>query len=194
MVRTGKLIHDGSILSTAMIPWRELRAAAPEDGAAAIDLTAGGYALSEVTPAMGRIDLQAAFGNSFAVLLLAFYSAPYGGQDPAEDDTFGLDLIGWRGQSGDINPPSLIATVGAAAGIVGTMPVLGVTDAFWADSLSLTFTDWIGTSTVYDSAADRMAMVVIDAIGIQYIWPYYHGALGAQAGEAPSVVCVGSVY
>jgi len=174
---------------TAMVGWKIIQAAASEGGAAAADFSTG-WGFSDQSANLA--DLQGLFKSTGTQIQLAFYSAPFGGQDPADADTATIELIGYANNSPDssVNPPIYIASF---AGIVGTMPVEGVTDGLWFDTLVDSFKDFAGEVSVFDSGNNRTAQVLIYRAGLRYIRAYVSGALGAVPGEAPSVAMVGRV-
>jgi len=184
------VIQQTSGTGTAMVGWKIIQSAASENGAAAADFSTGwGFSDQEDNLA----DLQELFKSTGAQYQLAFYSAPFGGQDPADADTATIELIGYANNSPDssVNPPIYIASL---AGIVGTMPVEGVTDGLWLDTLTDSFLGFEGDVEVFDTGNNRVARVLVDLIGIRYLYAYVSGALGAVAGEAPSVAMAGRTY
>ncbi len=199
MSKSGRKAVSGMLLATPMLPMRILIPAAAEEGAAAVDLTTTGYsrteaiALSDARTVPDFIDLESIFGNSFSALALAFWSEPDGATDPAEDDTFGLDLIGYRGL-GKFNPPMLIASIIATGGVIGTSEVYGVTDGLWADTLVLSFSDWIGDIEVYDSTNNRIAWLVLDAVGMHDMYLWRHGVAAGVGVEAPKIGMAGFAF
>ena len=178
-----------------MVGWKIIQSAASENGAAAADFSTGwGFSDQEDNLA----DLQELFKSTGAQYQLAFYSAPFAdgaaaSEDPADGDTATIELIGYANNSPDssVNPPIYIASL---AGIVGTMPVEGVTDGLWLDTLTDSFLGFEGDVEVFDTGNNRVARVLVDLIGIRYLYAYVSGALGAVAGEAPSVAMAGRTY
>ena len=186
-------------LRTPMHSWETLRALSAEDGAAAAVLTSG-FTYNQKKSSC--IDLYDLFGNTFAGIIIAMYGGTIGAQSVADDDGFGFDIIGYRSPRKSsvlsINPALLIASCAAAAAIVGTMemsPDGGTTKSSkWVDSMTLTNNDWPGTINKFDHGNNRVCLLALDACGIQFLYPYVHGADGTQAGEAPGVGMVITAY
>ena len=198
-IETGIFTSNANGLATPQTPWVELLALGAEDSAAAIS-TYGSYNLRDTIPQANVIDLREKFGNGWRSLVLGVYAGPSGANDPADGDTFGLDVVGYRNSLA--GPPLLIATVAADAGIIGTLPVdykpatpgEALTDCYWADTMVLTFSDWIGEPTIFDSGNNRLAMLDVDLCGGRYLLFNRHGVNGAEAGEAPAICILGWVY
>lgn len=198
-VKSGIVTAGAQGLATPQTGWRELLALGVEDSAATIS-TFGNYNFRDTVPQAGIIDLYEEFGNGWNSLVLGVYAGPSGGQDPADGDTFGLDVIGYRNSLA--GPPLLIATVAAGAGIIGTLsadykpatPGEALTNCYWADTAVLTFSDWPGEPKIFDSGNDRVALLDIDMCGSRYILFNRHGVDGAVAGEAPAICILGWTY
>jgi hypothetical protein len=188
-------------LETYMSPWRIIRAAVTEDGAAAAVLTTG-YTFNDKKASC--VDLRNLFGQRVNGLILAFYGDTIGAATIAEDDTFGLDLIGYRNFIGDtsasdFNPAMRIVSIAAGAGIIGTReasPDGGTTKTGrWADTLTLSNNNWPGTVGAFDADGNNgMALLAIDLCGVQFLYPYVHSSSGAQAGEVPGLGIIGCCY
>lgn len=194
--KTGIIAVNAQSIATMQTGWRELLALGAEDSAAAIS-TFGNYNFRDTIPQAGMIDLYEHFGNGWNNLILGIYAGPIGGQDPADGDTFGLDIISYRNSLA--GPPLLLATVGATAGIIGTLPVdynpaepgEALTNCYWADTITLTYSGWINEPEVFDSGNNRIALLKIDPAGGRYLLFNRHGVDGAVAGEAPAICIIG---
>ena len=176
---------------TAMVGWQLLQDADDEHSTTAADFSTG-WGLADHTASLH--DLQALFSNTGTQCELTFYSAPFGGENPADADTATIEIVGFANNSPDetVNPPIYIAKLAA---VVGTMPVEDVTDALWFDTLVDSFADFEGDAVVYDSGNNRAARLVLDCTGLRYIRAYVSDALGVtSAGEAPSVAMAGRVF
>ena len=188
-------------LKTPTLPWRVLRSPTPEDGAAAAVLTT---AFTYNQKKASCIDIIELFGNEAQGIMIAMYGATYGVEATAENDAFGFDLIGYRepldSSFTSINPALLICNATATNAICGTMemsPDGGTTkSARWVDTIVLANTTkkWPGTIGVFDNAVNRIALLCADLCGCRYLYPWVHGALGANGGEAPSVGMIITAY
>lgn len=191
--RSGRQIVAGMMIATPALPWKLILPAAAEDSAATISDDTSGYDYVQQEGAANLIDLQAFFGNSFSAIILAFYGAPGAGpEDPEDQDTFSFDLVGYR-NIGDVNPPLLICNTAAAGGILGTLEKFHATEAqFWADSITLSKSDWVGDVAVYDHGDDRVALLAFDAVGLRYLLINRFGVAGTD--EAPQIGVVGAAF
>jgi len=129
--RSGIKLRQDAVRGTIQHPWRLLSAAAGEDGDAAISLT-DDDSLTEVAAA-SLINLEEYFGDSFDLVVLAMFSSPSGATNPAANNTFGFDLVGYRanGVENDsltFDPAHLICSAAATGGVVGTQTVNGITN------------------------------------------------------------------
>jgi len=205
--RSGQIVTKTTMIGTNMSMFRTIRAAGEEDGAAAIaDWTA--FNILDTEPAAGKVDLLPIFGNSYTKLVLAFYGNQGTGFDhaPAEDDTAGIEVIGYMREAGGSSrggPPVLIASTAAGGVILGTQTYDTVVDggdtltaALWVDTITLDLSDWLGGVAVYDSGNNRVAWLVIgDPAGLAYLYIRRFTCLGdTSAGESPSLGCVGWAY
>jgi len=192
MTASGQAVRNTIAIGTPMIGWRTLQAAAPEHSAVAADFSTG-WDFATQNAAGNLIDLQSLFLNSGSQIHLAFYSAPYGGQNPADGDTASIELVGYADISpdGTPSPPIMIAKL---LGTVGTMPVEGVTNGLWIDTLVDSFGSYEGDFEILDSGDNRAARALADLVGLRYIRAHVYNALGASAGEAPSIAMIGRVY
>jgi len=188
MSASGQIVKVTTGVGTPQIGWRTLQAAAAEHGAAAADFSSG-WGFSDQTANL--LDLFEHFSNSGAQYQLGFYSAPFGAENPEDADTASIELVGYANASpdGTVNPPIYIASFAA---IVGTMPVEGVTNGLWFDTLSESFLDYEGDVEVFDSGANRVARALVDMTGLRYLRAYLYGVAGGD--EAPSVAMVGRTY
>ena len=186
---------------TTMHGWELIRAAAAEDGAAAAVLT-NGYNYNEQRA--NCINLYDLFGEKFGGIVLAFFGDTVGLNAVADGDTFGLDLIGYREISGSkskitsYNPPLLICSLAAAAGVIGTMectPDGGTTTtAKWCDSMTLTNKNKLFSPARFDHDNNRICQLAFDAAGIKWIYPRIHTTDGAVGGEAPGIGIVATSF
>ena len=206
--KRGRMFRDGTLIGTPVIPWVEIRASAAEDEADAIDSgeTAGDFMDYDLnTRSSSVFDLQAAFGNSFSQLLLCFYGEDGGGQTVVPGtDAFGFQLFGYRQSISSTlyGPPLLIAQADSGSAVTGDMQVAhdangtAVTagEAYWVDTIALSFSDWMGGVEVFDSGNNRIAILrVADLMGCRYIDPIIFNADGATASECPAVAVLGTV-
>lgn len=194
MSRTTPMTNQGVLVGVPQSPWKLLRAAGPENSTAALTVAlAHEYqALVAGSLASELIDLQAAFGNTFSWLSLAFFSDTYSAAAPADGDTAGIEIYGYAQDMGNYcNMPTLIAYTATAGMIVGTATVPSglATNGLWFDTV-----DIVGSAEVNDSGTNRVASVFFQPCGMRFILPVIWGALGAQAGEAPSVGIIGRVW
>jgi hypothetical protein len=198
-IESGIFTSAAAGLATPQTGWVEVLSLAAEDSAAAI-ATFGSYNLRDTIPQTNVIDLREKFGNGWNSLVLGVYAGPIGGQNPADGDTFGLDIVSYRNSLA--GPPLLVATIAADAGIIGTLPVDynpanpggALTNCYWADTAALTFSDWPGEPKIFDSGNNRVALLDIDMCGSRYLLFNRHGVDGSVAGEAPAIRILGWTY
>jgi hypothetical protein len=200
MTKSGRNVTEIYGLGTPMIPWREFRTVLTQDADTVVDLTTNhNHEFSALTSSQ-FVDLYDIFGSSFNRLVLGFYSVDLdivGGNDVAENDTFGFDLLGYRSEGGE---PIMLAGTTSTACIIGQMEVaakidgtiLTASSAFWCDTIVLNFSNSISKPVVYDSGTDRMALLHLDPFGCRYLYPRICGL--AASGEAPTITVVGTVY
>ena len=195
MTRSGQRVNQVMAVGTPMTQWKQIRAPAAEDGASALTY-ASGVEFSDA--GASAIDLWLLWGDSMSFIALGFFGADTA-QATEPDDTFGLDLIGYRVEGG---PPTLIASTAAAGCLLGTQQIVSVSGsdthatgtAYWADSITLNFSDWLGAPEVFDHANNRIALLAFDLHGIRYLWPRIHGATGGVGIEVASVGCAGFTW
>ena len=191
---------EGS-LSTPTYPWKVLRTAGPEDGAAAAAIETG-YTFYQKKASC--VDLIPLFGNSFGGILIAMYGDSYAGQTCDDNDTFSFDLIGYRAplvgytSSSGYNPPMRICSAAAGLAVVGGARASGdggtTETGRWMDAVTLSNSEWPGDIRKFVDGNNKMMFLEFDAIGIRYIYPYVWNALGAQAGECPAVGMIITAY
>jgi len=190
---------EGS-LSTPTNPWKVLRTASPEDGAAAAAIETG---FTFYQKKDSCVDLNTLFSYDFGGLLIIMYGDSYGGQTCDDNDAFGFDLIGYREpligytSVGGYNPPMRICSAAGTAVVGGARASGdgGVTETGrWMDSVTLTNSQWPGDIRKYADGNDKMMFLEFDACGIRYIYPYVWGADGLQAGECPAVGMIITAY
>ena len=190
-------------LQTPMEAWRVLRIAAAENGAAAVNLLTGFTFHQQKDNCIDLYNLG--FGTGFAGLTIAMYGDSLSGQTCDDNDIFGFDLIGYRSpldgysnSENGYNPALLICSAATGLAKVGTARASGdggVTETGrWMDSVTLSNTQWPNGVGIYADGNNKMMLIRFDANGIRYIYPYVHGALGAQAGECPAVGMIITAY
>ena len=189
-------MFDSQYLGTPHFPWKVLRAATPEDGAAAAVITTG---FNFHQKKADCIDLYSLFGDSFSSILVCLYGADYLAETCDDNDTFAFDLIGYRSvldglyanSNVGINPPLIICSAATAAAKVGAFRVSddgGSTNiGRFCDDATLTNDEWPNGIDKFVNGNDYMLMLRFDSNGIRFILPYVWDALGAQAGECPAV-------
>lgn len=193
---------DQKYAGLIMHPWRELRAAGPENGAAAFSILTGATFNEQKA---NVVDLAVLFGDKFTSLVIQMYGTSFGAETCADDDSFGFDLIGYKKPIGGLsdsasgfNPPIQIASAAASAAIVGTARASGDGGATnlgrWMDAVTLANDEWPNGINEYSNGHNTILSLEFLSNGIRYIYPYVHGALGAQAGEAPAVGMIISAY
>lgn len=184
-------------------PWRVLRTAAPEDGAAAITILTG---MTYNEQKANCVDLNDFFGDKFTSLIIRMFGTSSGAETCDDDDAFGFDLIGYRRGigSGDsdsasgFNPPIQICSAAAGTAICSTVRASGDGGSTnlgrWTDAVTLTKDDWPNGINKYGNGANTILELEFLSNGLRYIYPYVFGALGANGGEAPAVGMIISAY
>ena len=157
-----------------------LRAPADED-ASTIDLTTGGLFADKPASAVQVGTLTAAAGDNAAVQVI------FCGGD-AENDTFSWRIYGWRYGNG---PAEYVASgtgiLGTQAAGTGPESAVVAADTYWADTLTITGGQhWMTAVETKDSGNNRIAKLVFDFFG--YDWLYCEissadGSTGIEAGD-----------
>lgn len=196
MSRVTPISNQGVLVATPQSPWKILRAAAPEDSAAALTLSLS-HEYTAIATSAALVDLQALFGNTFQKMELAFYSTTYGEEDAADGDKGSIEIYGLAQDMGNgANMPMMLAYTAAGGMVVGTCTTpeaLGT--GLWFDSITLgSLTSPFG-ALVHDHATNRAAGIYFSTCGIRYLYFNVFGVLGVtEATEAPSMGIIGRVW
>ncbi len=203
MTSSGTDVTSVVAIGTKRTIMRTVKAAAAEDGAAALSSWAG-MNKNDAEPAAGMVNLYGLFKSSHTKLVLGLYANRGTGfnEAPADLDTGGIEVYGYMYGSTDFGcPPFLIASTAITGCVVGPQTYDTVVDAgdtlttaLWFDSITLNFSDWFGGVAVYDHGNNRVAWLVIgDIVGLEFL---YVRAFGLSTGgtEAPSLGVVGFTY
>ena len=184
-------------------PWQVLRATAAENGAAAITILTG---MTYHEQKANCIDLHAFFGDKFTSLIVRMFGTSFGAETCADDDAFGFDLIGYRmgagsgdaGSATGFNPPIQICSAAAGTAVCSKARASGdggtTNLGRWVDAITVSKDDWPNGINKYGNGAETIMELEFLSNGLRYIYPYVHGALGANAGEAPAVGMIISAY
>jgi hypothetical protein len=161
--------NDVVLIGNATYPWRSLRTLAASS-TTSVTLSSS-YEYSSVSASC--FDLKTAFGNSFLQAQIAIFSATVSGNAATDGDTFGFILLGYKhNDSSQANPPLLICQTSTTGGVLGTLTgstLLG-TSPLWADTISLSSSDWVGGVTVTDSGQNRIALVSFAPAGVRFLY------------------------
>ena len=184
-------------------PWQQLRVASPEDGAVAYDPLSGDTYHEQKA---NCFDLFDAFGDRFSSLIICMYGTSWLAETCDDDDAFGFDLLGYRravagsdsGSAEGFNPPIQICSAAAGTAICSTARASGDGGATnlgrWTDAVTLAKDDWPNGINQFGNGVETILSLEFLSNGLRYIYPYVHGALGANAGEAPAVGMIISAY